>query len=288
MSQNRFEQLIEYVINDENEKAKALFHDIVVEKSRSIYENLMSEEAEEESVDEGREEEEESVEEAREEEEESLEEDDAMGRSDVYDGALGGDQSDNLIKSVEAEEEGVMMDDDDEFGDEEPIDGDEGGEDLEDRVVDLEDKLDELMAEFEQLMGGEHGEAEFDIDAGDDGMTDLEVQDDEYETEGLEEAVSLKSAPKPVTSEEGSVNKKTTTAFNSGAAGMAAKPVRTGGDSQGKLEAAGAYSNKPKDIGVKAQNEPAQSTVKLSPATKPHLAQATQVNTRSPLPGGRG
>ena len=41
---SKFEQLIEYVINDEEAKAKELFHDIVVEKSREIYENLMSEE----------------------------------------------------------------------------------------------------------------------------------------------------------------------------------------------------------------------------------------------------
>ena len=44
---NRFEQLIEYVINDEEAKARELFHDIVVEKSRQIYENIMAEEADE-------------------------------------------------------------------------------------------------------------------------------------------------------------------------------------------------------------------------------------------------
>jgi hypothetical protein len=44
---NKFEQLIEYVINDEESKARELFHDIVVEKSREIYENLMAEEADE-------------------------------------------------------------------------------------------------------------------------------------------------------------------------------------------------------------------------------------------------
>ena len=45
---NKFEQLIEFVINDEEAKAKELFHDIVVEKSREIYENLMNEEEVEE------------------------------------------------------------------------------------------------------------------------------------------------------------------------------------------------------------------------------------------------
>ena len=41
---NKFEQLIEYIINDEEEKARALFHDVVVEKSRNIYETLIAEE----------------------------------------------------------------------------------------------------------------------------------------------------------------------------------------------------------------------------------------------------
>ena len=49
---NKFEQLIEYVINDEEEKARALFHDIVVEKSRNIYEEIMSDE--DEDLDESR------------------------------------------------------------------------------------------------------------------------------------------------------------------------------------------------------------------------------------------
>ena len=53
---SKFEQLIEYVINDEEAKAKELFHDIVVEKSREIYENLMNEEESEEELDEAEEE----------------------------------------------------------------------------------------------------------------------------------------------------------------------------------------------------------------------------------------
>ena len=41
--ENKFEQLIEFIINDEEDKAKELFHEVVVEKSREIYENLMQE-----------------------------------------------------------------------------------------------------------------------------------------------------------------------------------------------------------------------------------------------------
>jgi hypothetical protein len=37
---NKFEQLLELLINEENDKAEQLFHEIVVEKSRDIYEGL--------------------------------------------------------------------------------------------------------------------------------------------------------------------------------------------------------------------------------------------------------
>jgi len=40
---NKYEQLIEHIINDETDKARELFHTIVVEKSRDIYESLIDE-----------------------------------------------------------------------------------------------------------------------------------------------------------------------------------------------------------------------------------------------------
>lgn len=262
---NKFEQLIEYVINDEEAKARELFHDIVVEKSRTIYEEMMQEEAEEA--------EEEELEEAREEEEEEIEE------------SLGGDQSDDLIDDIEVEEEGMNFEGE---GEEEIEMGaeEEAGEELEDRVVDLEDKLDELMAEFEALMGDEgvEGGEEMDVEIGGEeefggDMDAEEVADDELETEGMMENVSLKAAPAPVKSEEGSINKKSTVAANSGAKGAVAKPVSTtGGEAQGRAAPTA------KDAIGKVGNTPAQSTQEPKPATKPHLAQATGVNTKSPLP----
>ena len=44
----KFEKLIDLIINENEEQARALFHDIVVEKSREIYENIIAEEMEEE------------------------------------------------------------------------------------------------------------------------------------------------------------------------------------------------------------------------------------------------
>lgn len=302
---NKFEQLIEYVINDEEQKARELFHEIVVEKSRLIYEEMMQEESEEEieeadeeEVEEGREE----IEEA--EEEEELEENlvvqptpaggatpvrsgshanikqDTRDRAAGMEEGMGGDQADDLIDDIEVEEEGMMEMEDD--------------ADLEDRVVDLEDKLDELMAEFEALMGdeemddmddmddGDMGDAEVDMDMelDTDGMDAEEVEDDELETEGMNEAVSLKSAPAPVKSEESGINKKAVYAANSGAKGAVAKPVHAGANEGGHHDTA-AYRNSHKDLIGKVGNTPAQSTQKPSPATKPHLGQASGVNNKS-------
>lgn len=263
---NRFEQLIEYVINDEEQKARELFHDIVVEKSRNIYESLMAEE----SVEEAKHDDEESMEEARE-EEESIAEDDDMGRMDQYDEAMGGDQADDLIDDVSMEEEGLSMEA--EGDDETSI------EDLEDRVLSLEDKLDELMAEFENELGDDE-EIDVKIDSDTPDMTSTEVDNDELETEGMMEAITLKQVhPKTTTHEEGGTNTKSVNANNSGARGAMAKPVPAStGDEKGRT-APGT-----KDLITDFQNKAGASAKDLKPATKPHLAQATGVNTKTPFP----
>ena len=274
---NKFEQLIEYVINDEEQKARALFHDIVVGKSREIYENLMAEEAEED------------LDEAK---DEDLEE----GQEAVDEGAMGGDAADDLIDDVEAEEQDDMSmeaegDDEEELDvemDADAGDAEEGGEeeDLEDRVMDLEDKLDELMAEFEGLMADDDmGDGDgFGPDEGGDA---IEVDDTEEMMPemgmGMMENVSLKAAPKPVTSEEGGINKKSTVAANAGAkgpVGSTVKPVSTTG-----AEAHGRPAPTAKDLIGKVGNTPAQSTQKPSAATKPKLGQEGGVNNKSIVPG---
>ena len=45
MENKKFDKLIDLIINENEEQAKDLFHDIVVEKSREIYESIMAEEA---------------------------------------------------------------------------------------------------------------------------------------------------------------------------------------------------------------------------------------------------
>lgn len=262
---NRFEQLIEFVINDEDAKARELFHDIVVEKSRQIYENLMAEE-----------------------------------------GMMGGDASDKLIDDVEAEEQnnmsmegedddmGDMADEEDaaDAGDEEGFSmGDEGGDEpaTKDDIMNLEDKLDQLMAEFEDMMSG--NDMGDDMGNGDDmgpeeGGDAIEM--DDTEEMGMMEAVSLKAAPRPVTSEEGGVYKKSAVAANAGAKGPignSVKPVHAGGEMGGRHDTA-AYSNTTKELIGRVGNTPAQGTQKPAAATKPTLGQAAGVNTKSPVARG--
>ena len=167
----KFEQLLDLLVNEEMDKANELFHEIVVEKSREIYENMIAEEAEEdEEMDEASEEEEESV-------EEDLEEETTL--------EIGGDETDDMVSDI---------------GDADAMDGDFGGEmdgDLgaegegseEERIADLEDALEELKAEFEALMAGEENEPEHDDmfggddeggeEAGEEGDEEGEEADDE-------------------------------------------------------------------------------------------------------------
>jgi hypothetical protein len=280
MSKNHFEKLIEYVINDEDAKAKELFHQIVVSKSREIYENLMQE-------------------------------DNAMGEepievdSDMSEGdEMGGSQSGDMIDDVQADESGMMEtdeEDDVEFDDEAEADGEEFTKDMEhdhdemsdeeaaskSDVMDLSDKLDELMAQFEDMMGGGMGDDAGMEDDGMDGggMSDEEVDFDEFETEGMMENISLKQVHPKVTTQEQGDGKAGPVAFNSGQTGMEGRPVHAGKNEGGHHDTA-AYKNSTKDLIGKVGNSPAQGTQNLKPATKPHLGQASGVNTRTPFPRG--
>jgi len=179
---NKFEQLIELFIAEDEQGAKDLFHEIVVEKSRDIYESLTDED---------------QVEETAEVDEDAVEEAEEIEESDFDEAELGGDAADDMIDDIEADEEGLSMEDD------------EGDEEIEDRVVDLEDALDELKAEFEALMGADDAadddamdmEPEMDMDMGDE-----EGDEDEGEEEEADESFVreyTEKAPAPVTSEEG-------------------------------------------------------------------------------------
>jgi hypothetical protein len=190
MDNKKFEQLIDLIINENEEQARALFHDIVVEKSRQIYENLMDEEMNEMSG-----------------------QDESMGMLDelgdqTHAEEIGMHEEDDEFSDIEVDGEDGLGDDDEMNLDSDDMDRMEGGEeDLEDRVVDLEDKLDQLMAEFEEIMGNEEGheggeESDQDMMGDEDqDMMESEEEDleeseeedlEESEEDTLEEAIQLK------------------------------------------------------------------------------------------------
>jgi hypothetical protein len=272
MDNKKFEQLIDLIINENDEQARALFHDIVVEKSREIYESMM---------DEG------------------------------MDGQVG-----DLMDEIGHEEEG-MSEEDDEFADIEMDDDEEGLahdeeseedeiEDLEDRVVDIEDKLDMLMAEFEEIMGHDEGEEDFgdeemggEEDFGDeeDMMEAADDEDDEEDeedvTEALEEAIQLKQVPglygSKIGGDDGSNTKSTALTGGPKVKAPNVNPVNFSGSPESVPtgpKAPGNYGSKGETTVKHSgewKNAPSQTGQKLDKAPAAHKAQATGVNTKSPV-----
>jgi len=155
----KFEQLLDFIVNEEMDKANELFHEIVVEKSREIYENLIADEEMEESTD-----------------------------DEVDEGAM----DDEVDEGHEELEDSYMMDGDeedmgppeetDDFGDDIGAMGDEEGPgehaSPEEKVrFSIQQAMDELQAAFDaadDLGGGgdEFGDEEGGDEFGDEEETD--------------------------------------------------------------------------------------------------------------------
>ena len=265
MDNKKFEQLIELIIYENEEQARAIFHDIVVEKSREIYESMMDDEMQE---------------------------------------GMGGQVGD-LLDEINVEEEGMNEEDEEadiEFDDESEEDGEDhhsdvgGEEELEDRVVDLEDKLDQLMAEFEDIMGGGDDDMGDMGDMEDDGM-DMDMDDGEEEeftadefSDEVMEAIALKKVS--VTHGDNGVQTKSPSLVNSGQAGMDSKPVKFSGASEtvptGPKGPSNAYTKG--ETSVKDannwKNAPAQNNADLESAPKP-VTKEEAGKVRSPVAESR-
>lgn len=256
MDSKKYEQLINFIINEDESKAKELFHEIVVEQSREIYESIMAEEM--------------------------------MG---VDEEGMGGEVGD-LLDEITAEEAGMMEDDEEaemnaeeDFGDEEneeifdlEADSEESdNSEVEDAVVRIEDKLDQFMDEFEAILGkmdsGE-GEEAVAVDSGEKVEVDADAEEEE---KMMQEAIQLQK----VSAHHGDDGdqKRSPVAADSGKAGMDSKPVHfSGGDEKGRpapqakdVAGAGSFKNAP---GGKAK-------VDLSSAPKPVTKDGAQ-NDKSP------
>ena len=173
----KFEQLLDYLVNEEMDKANELFHEIVVEKSRTIYENLIAEEEDDEEMDESAEDDEEEMDESAEDDEEEMDEsadeeaDEGVDLEDSY--MMDGDDEDDMGGDATDDFGGdVGMGD---MGDE------EGGESSEEQAIfDIKNAIQELeaaFAELEQAQGTEMG-GDDEFGAGDDEEGELGGGDD--------------------------------------------------------------------------------------------------------------
>jgi hypothetical protein len=122
MENKKYEQLIDLIINEQDEKARELFHEIVVEKSREIYESIMDEEM----MDEG--------------------------------GQMHGQVAD-LMDEIDVEETGMNEEEEDiEFDSEEEVETSSDGEVEVDAVEEVRDELQDVLAHLEAVLSGESGE----------------------------------------------------------------------------------------------------------------------------------
>ena len=292
---NKYEQLIEHIINDEQDKARELFHKIAVEKCRDIYESLIDEE-------------------------------------DLNE--VGGNPVEDLVDEVTIDEEGIAEEEEEEEEGEElevgDNDYDADGElddheedhgEIEDRVMDLESALDELKAEFDALMAGEEQEPEHaDMFGGEESgeeeteqfyeaaeedeeeeLDESKCEDEEEDEEEMDESIVReyveKVADQGQKSEGGevgagktaSVNAKSTVAGKNDMGGSTANIVKGGAESNPDGQRPHATAHKKGDLIGKVQNT-AGGTKSLSPATKPKAGEGQTTgkavggtNTKSPL-----
>ena len=311
MKQNHYEKLIEYILNDETDKAREVFHNIVVSRSRQIYENMMQQD-DPHSQHMG-----------------ELEDDVAQEQIGEEDEIM---PSDNQVDDLGDELTGDDMGGDDMGGDDMGGDDMGGEENIEDRVMDLEDALDQLKAEFDELMSDEENEPEhhdgvddpdFGSEEGEEGsepageenpfgdaeasdqeeVTEAAEEDDEEEEEEEEEEVEEsynKSASELMREYVEKVSEVNRTAEGQGVAnagkvasvntkstlagkndmGGSSKNIARGGSNPAPDGTSAPSADKPKDLIGKVQNT-AGGSKKLDAAKKPATGQASGVNDTS-------
>ena len=265
----KFEQMLEFLINEDKEKAEELFHELVVAKSREIYENLLDDDVQVEGMDD--------------EAEEEMEEDFDADMNEV-----GGDETDDMMSDVSGD-----MGSDDDFGQEE----DEGGEEpaTKDDVLDIKDALEDLKAEFEAMLSGhDAADEEHMDDEGDEESMDDE-EDDEMPQEGFVreyvEKVPAGHGAERKGSGESNVNARSAVAGKNDMGGTASNIAR-GGVGSDKGTAGGLLNPSTKDMSAGNVNVPGSKTAtKMSNVTAGHGAEKrghgeTGVDAKSII-GGR-
>lgn len=154
----KLEQVLELLINEETDAASELLHTVIVEKARTMYEDLVDED---------------------------------------FGGDEKEDFADEISADKEEIETDEIFDNDEEGKEGEELEDEPASEEeVEDRLEDVEAQLAELTVQFDQIMqGDEVGDEEFagdEVEGGEEGFGDVEVDavdDMEYADEGMYEEV---------------------------------------------------------------------------------------------------
>jgi hypothetical protein len=277
----KFEQMLESLINGDKKQAEEIFHELVVGKSREIYENLLDDDIQ---VDEASDEEEddEAV-------DEEVEEGFDLGVQEI-----GGDPTDDMVGDMGMDDE----EGGDEFGGDEMDMGDEqgGGEPAtKDDVLDIKDALDELKAEFEAMLAGEGeedmGDEEGEEDMGDEeGADEFGADDEEEPTEDLVREYVEKVAPAKMG--DNGANTKSIVAGKNDMGGTTANIAKGGTEAgveanKGQLKGNGLLKGTTTDLKTGNVNTPgSKNATKLSSVANGHGAEKKgageqAANTRS-------
>jgi hypothetical protein len=279
----KFEQMLELLINENREQAEELFHDLVVAKSREIYESLLDDDYQVEDTSE----EDEEVEESTGDEEEEDMEEGFMGFGEVG----GVDQTDDFLGDVGGDEMG------DEFGGDE-MGGDEFGGNMDEPATkgDLADMFDDLKAEFEAMLSGtgldQDGDGDHDMSDHDaeenpfasDGEDEYGSEEDEEQEEGFVreyvENVGMNwDKANQMRSEKNSPNTKSIVAGKNDMGGTTANIARGGSEAgveanKGQLKGSSLIKQTPQDLKTGNVNVPGSKTAtKLSNVAKGHGAE---------------
>ena len=293
---NKFEQMLEKLVNEDKAGAEELFHEIVVEKSRDIYEGLLEadlevDETDDEEVDESNDEE---VDESDEEVDESDDDKELDEDFNLDEFEVEADPMDAMMGDMEVDGgEAPAMDMDMDMG------GEEGEGDVEDRVEDLEDALDELKAEFEKMMSGddgdedgeEAGDMDIDMDMDDNGDDDEEAEeafafetsdeevdeasDEETDESAKSEAETMREYVEKVSAKMGDngVNNTSTVAKPNHMGDGTASNLVQGGEADTKGTTGGLAANTSKEDNAGNVNVPGGKASKSLKGTKGHGAE---------------
>jgi hypothetical protein len=219
-----------------------MFHQIVVEKSREIYENLLSEEFDED-VEEGQEEEDDGMEEARAEDEEGMEEGMDDETDEGFDMSMdAGAEEDDGMPELDGGDDGMpSMDGGDDF--ESDMKRDDPQEIVGDMTAAVDD-LDSLVAELEDAIAAFDGGAGGDMGGeGDEEPKEQYAFEDETLVREYVEKVgeAYKGGKAAGTSESSGTNAKSIVAKKNDMGGVAA--MAKGGEGGGNKTSLPGHSN---------------------------------------------